>query len=61
MALSDRQRKGIGFLVTAALFGLAGAVLLIFTLTPTWVPVVLDVAVGVAGILGIVIVAKPEM
>jgi hypothetical protein len=61
VALNDRQQKGIGFLVTAALFGLAGAILLIFSITPTWVPVVLNVAVAVAGILGIVIVAKPEV
>ena len=61
MALSDRQKKGIGFLVTAGVFGLAGAVLLIFQITPTWVPVVLDLAVVVAGVLGISGIVKPEV
>lgn len=61
MALSDRQRKGIGFLITAALFGLAGAILLAFSVTPVWVPVVLDVIVVVAGVVGITVVAKPEV
>lgn len=61
MALSDRQKKGIGFLITAALFGLAGAILLAFAVTPVWVPVVLDVIVVVAGVVGITVVAKPEV
>ena len=61
MALSDRQKKGIGFLVTAAVFGLAGAVLLAFKVTPVWVPVVLDVIVVVAGVVGISVVARPEV
>jgi len=59
--MTDRQKKGIGYLVGAAVFGLAGAVLLAFQLTPTWVPVVLDVIVVVAGVLGIAVVARPEV
>ena len=61
MALNDRQKKGVGYLVSAAILGLAGAVLLIFTATPTWVPIVLDVAVVVAGVLGITVIARPEV
>lgn len=60
MALSDRQRKGIGFLATAALFALAGAILLIVPSTPNWVNVVIDVAVLALGAIGIVVVAKPD-
>lgn len=59
--MTDRQKKGIGFLVTAAVFGLAGAVLLAFSVTPVWVPVVIDVLVVVAGVVGITVVAKPEV
>ena len=59
--MTDRQKKGIGFLVTAAVFGLAGAVLLAVSVTPVWVPVVLDVIVVVAGVVGITVVAKPEV
>lgn len=61
MPLTERQKKGIGYLVTAALFGLAGAILLAFTATPSWVVVVLDVAVAVAAVVGITVVAKPEV
>lgn len=59
--MNDRQKKGIGYLVSAAILALGGAVLLIFQVTPTWVPIVLDVAVAVAAVLGIVGVAKPEV
>ena len=61
MPLTERQRKGIGYLVSAAILGVAGAVLLIFTATPTWVPVVIDVAVAVAAVMGITVIAKPEV
>jgi len=61
MALTDRQKKGIGYLVSAAILAVAGGVLLAFSITPTWVPVVIDVAVAVAAVLGIVVVAKPEI
>lgn len=61
MALSDRQKKGIGFLVVAGLFGLAGAILLAFSVTPVWVPTVLNLIVVVAGAVGIAVVAKPEV
>ena len=59
--MTERQKKGIGYLVTAALFGLAGAILLAFTATPSWVVVVLDVAVAIAAVVGITVVAKPEV
>lgn len=61
MALSDRQKKGIGYIASAVIFGIAGAVLLIFTTTPIWVPVVLDVLVVVAGVIGITVVARPDV
>jgi len=61
MALSDRQKKGIGYLVGAAILGVAGGVLLAFSVTPVWVPVLLDALVAVAGILGIVTIARPEV
>lgn len=60
MALTDRQKKGVGYLVSAVILALAGAALLIWTATPAWIPVVLNVAVAVAAVLGIVVVATPE-
>ena len=60
MALSVRQKKGIGYLVTAVILALAGAALLIWTATPAWIPVVINVAVAVAAVLGITVVANPE-
>lgn len=61
MALTDRQKKGIGYVVGAGILGLAGAALLIWTATPTWVPVVLDVGIAVAAVLGIATIARPEV
>jgi hypothetical protein len=60
MALSDRQKKGIGFIATAVLFALAGAVLLATAVTPTWVNVAIDAVVAVLAIVGIVVAAKPD-
>ena len=60
MALTARQKKGIGYLVGAAILALAGAALLIWTATPTWVPTVLNVAVAVAAVLGITVIAVPD-
>lgn len=60
MALSERQKKGIGFLVVAGLFALAGAALLIWPVTPLIVPILLDVAVMIAAGFGIAVTAKPE-
>ena len=60
MALTVRQRKGIGYLVSAGILALAGAALLIWTATPAWIPVVLNVAVAVAAVLGVTVVATPE-
>ena len=59
--MTDRQKKGLGYLVTAAILAVGGAVLLIFSGTPLWVPVLLDVAVAVAAILGITVIARPEV
>ena len=61
MALTNRQKKGIGYLVGAVILALAGAALLIWTATPTWIPVILDVAVAVAAVFGIVTIAKPDV
>jgi hypothetical protein len=61
MALSDRQKKGIGFIATAVLFAVAGGVLLATVTTPTWVNVVIDGVVAVLGIIGIVVSAKPDV
>jgi len=60
MSLSVRQKKGIGYLVTAVILALAGAALLIWTATPAWIPVIINVAVAVAAVLGITVVANPE-
>jgi hypothetical protein len=60
MALTDRQKKGIGYLVSAGILGLAGAALLIWTNTPAVIPVIINVGVAVAAVLGITVVAAPE-
>jgi hypothetical protein len=59
--MTDRQKKGIGFIATAVLFAIAGGVLLATVSTPAWVSIVIDGAVAVLGIVGIVISAKPDV
>ena len=61
MALTERQKKGVGFIVTAVLFAIAGVVILATVNTPTWVNIVIDGVVAVLGIIGIVITAKPDV
>jgi len=59
--MTDRQKKGIAFIATAALFALGGGVLLATTATPAWVSVLIDGAVAVLAIFGIVVTAKPDV
>lgn len=59
--MTDRQKKGVAFLATAGVFGLGGAILLLFANTPAFVPVLIDAAVAVLAIFGIAVVAKPDV
>jgi len=61
MALSARQKKGIGFVAAAVLFAIVGIVLIVTINTPAWVNVLVDGAVAVLAIIGIVVAAKPEV
>jgi predicted signal transduction protein with EAL and GGDEF domain len=61
MALSERQKKGIGFIATAVLFAVAGIVLLATVSTPVWLNIAIDAVVVVLGLVGIVITAKPDV
>jgi hypothetical protein len=60
MALSDRQKQGVGFLIASVVFAILGIICLAVPNTPTWVPVLVDVVWGAAGVLGVVLVAKPS-
>ena len=59
--MTDRQKKGVAFLATGGVFAIAGFILLAFSVTPVWVPVLLDALVGVLSVVGIVGVAKPDV
>jgi hypothetical protein len=59
--MTARQKKGIGFLVTSALFALGGGVLLGTAVTPDWVTVIMTVVSAVSSVFGIVITAKPDV
>ena len=61
MALSDRQKKAVGFFVTAGLFGIAGGVTLAFQTIPDIVPVLMNAAVVVLASIGIANVVKPDL
>jgi hypothetical protein len=59
--MTERQKKGVGFLATAGVFAVGGGVLLLFSVTPDWVTVLIDAAVAVLAVFGIVVTAKPEV
>lgn len=48
MALSDRKKKGVGFIIGGLAFVLAGIVIMVTTSSPVW----LDVMIGGIGWLG---------
>lgn len=52
MALTTRQKVGIGTAATGALGILAGVVLFVTKVTPEWVPVVINIIALVLGSLG---------
>jgi uncharacterized membrane protein HdeD (DUF308 family) len=54
--VTDRKKKGIGFLITSVLFAVAGIVFYALPVTPTWVPTVFGIVGIVASALGFVIV-----
>lgn len=53
--MTDRKKKGIGLLVSAAGFAVAGIVTLATGADPTWLPTVLSIVGAVAGIVGITV------
>ena len=59
--MTDRQKKGVAFIATAALFAVAGGVLLAVSATPAWVTGLIDGAVAVLAIFGIVVTSKPDV
>ena len=59
--MTDRQKKGVAFIATAALFAVTGGVLLATAATPAWVNVLIDGAVAVLAIFGIVVTSKPDV
>lgn len=56
MAMTPRKKKGIGFLVTAGLFALAGGIFVGMDATPDWLNTVMGIASAIATALGLVIV-----
>lgn len=60
MALTDKEKKGIGFLVSAIFFAVIGLITLLATGIPMWVPVIFDAVILVAGAFGIIAIVKPE-
>jgi hypothetical protein len=59
MAMTPRKKKGVGFIVTAALFALAGGVFIGTEITPAWLNVLMAGASALAGVFGLVIIV-PE-
>lgn len=53
--MTDRQKKGVGFAVTSALFAICAVVFLAFTSTPDWVGIVLASVAAVANVVSIAI------
>lgn len=59
MAMTPRKKKGIGFIVTAALFAVAGGVFIGTAATPSWLDIVFAGVSALASVFGLVIIV-PE-
>jgi len=55
MALSSRQKKGLGFIVTGVVFLGVGIITLMYSTIPGWVPTALTIISAVSGVVGIVV------
>jgi hypothetical protein len=51
--MTTRVKKGIGFLVSGAIFILVGFVFIKFAATPAWVSLLLTAVGGAAGAVGV--------
>jgi hypothetical protein len=56
MAMDPRKKKGVGFIVTAALFAVAGGVFIGTSATPDWLNIVFAGVSALAGVFGLVII-----
>ena len=48
--MEDRKKKGIGFMISGAVFLTAGIVMYAFTATPEWLNVVVQLAGAASGV-----------
>ena len=54
--MEDRKKKGIGFMISGAVFLTAGIVMYAFTATPEWLNVVVQLAGAASGVMGFITV-----
>jgi len=59
--MTERTKKGLILIITGAICVAAGAILMIWTSTPTWVPIVLMVADVALTAIGLPLAYKPDV
>lgn len=60
MALNDTQKKGVGYLITAAFFAVVGVFLMAAGSVPLIVPIIMDAVILIVAGYGIYAITKPE-
>lgn len=55
--MTERKRKGIGFIVTGVVTAVVGVILVTLTQTPEWVGVALSIITAICNVIGIAFVA----
>ncbi len=58
--MTDRKKKGLGLIISGVVWVLVGVVLMVFTQTPQWVAIVVQIVAAISGVLGIVFVAPDQ-
>lgn len=55
--MTDRKKKGLGLIISGVVWVLVGVVLMVFTQTPQWIAIVVQIVAAISGVMGIVFVA----
>ncbi len=58
--MTDRKKWGLGCIATGVVFAIVGAVVFFTTATPAWLAPAIYIVETVLGVLGIVLLAKPQ-
>lgn len=59
--MSDRKKKGLGFLISGIVFAVVGVLLLATTSSPVWLPTVIAAIGAVGNLVGLILVLPSDV